>query len=467
MTKPVRLMLFGAGNRGADAYGAYALRHPDQVNFIAVADPDPVRREKFAQAHQIRPEHQFTTWQETLQVGKIADAVVDATQDELHHDSAVAALQAGYDMLLEKPIAPTLAQTLDIIRTAEANDRTLVICHVLRFTDFFQKVNEIIKSGRLGQVVNISHSENVSYFHMAHSYVRGNWRNTDIAAPMILAKCCHDLDLLYWWMDDKPKTLSSAGNLLWYRPEHAPEGAPDRCTDGCPIADTCPFYAPRIYRDNVPIKIAVSKSDRPLLQSIGKLTLNAPKFAKALSAVIPPLKTLTSYSGWPRNTITDHPESDEAVMEALRTGPYGRCVYHCDNNVVDHQVVEITFKNGITATLTMQGHSDEEGRSLRVDGSQASLFGKFSYSQAWLEVREHLTGAVERFRFPSEVDQTSGHGGGDAGLMHHFVQVMRGEVPPLTSARDSLESHLMAFAAEESRLKNKTVDMAEWEKANE
>jgi predicted dehydrogenase len=467
MTVPLRLMLFGAGNRGADAYGQYTLDHPDEVKFIAVAEPDPIRREKFASAHHIPPEYQFTSWQEALQAGKIADAVVDATQDEMHHDSAVAALQAGYDILLEKPIAPTLAQTLDIIRTAEKYNRTLVICHVLRFTGFFQKVNKIIKSGQLGQVVNISHAENVSYFHMAHSYVRGNWRNTTIAAPMILAKCCHDLDLLYWWLDDKPQTLSSSGNLLYYRSEIAPEGAPPRCTDGCPVEDTCPFYAPRIYRDSIPIKIAVSKSDRPLLRFIGNLTLKTPKFANALATVIPPLKALTSYSGWPRNTITDQPASDQAVMEALQTGPYGRCVYHCDNNVVDHQVVEITFKNGITATLTMQGHSDEEGRSLRVDGSKASLFGKFSYSQAWLEVREHLTGAVERFRFPSEVDQTAGHGGGDAGLMHHFVQVMRGEVSPLTSARDSLESHLMAFAAEESRLENKTINMPKWEKENE
>ncbi len=467
MTEPVRLLLFGAGNRGAEAYGQYALDHPDEVKFIAVAEPDLNRREKFAGAHHIPLEFQFTSWQEALQAGKIADAVVNATQDEMHHDSAVAALQAGYDMLLEKPIAPTLRQTLDIIQTAEANDRILVICHVLRFTGFFQKVNEIIKSGRLGQVVNISHSENVSYFHMAHSYVRGNWRNTTIAAPMILAKCCHDLDLLYWWMDDKPQTLSSAGNLLWYRSENAPEGAPSRCTDGCPVADTCPFFAPRIYRDNIPIKIAVSKSDRPLLRFIGNLTLTMPKFANALAGIIPPLKTLTAYSGWPRNTITDHPESNQAVMEALRTGPYGRCVYHCDNNVVDHQVVEITFENGITTTLTMQGHSDEEGRSLRIDGSKASLFGKFSYSQAWLEVHDHLTGDMERFRFPSEVDQTSGHGGGDAGLMHHFVQVMGGEVPPLTSARDSLESHLMAFAAEESRLEKKTIDMPEWEQQHE
>ncbi len=382
----------------------------------------------------------------------------------MHHDSAIAALQAGYDMLLEKPIAPTLQETLEIIRTAEELGRTLVICHVLRFTDFFTKVNEIIKSGRLGKVVNISHSENVSYYHMAHSYVRGNWRNTEIAAPMILAKCCHDLDLLYWWMDSQPESLSSSGNLLYYRPENAPEGAPFRCTDGCPVEASCPFYAPRIYRDNVPIKMAVSRSKRLPLKIIGNLSLHHPGLTKAIAAVVPVVKALVNYHDWPRNVITDDPESDAAVMEALRTGPYGRCVYHCDNNVVDHQVVNITFKNGVTATLTMHGHSEEEGRTLRIDGSRATLKGKFASSAAWLEVHEHVSGEVEHYQFASDVDQSSGHGGGDAGLMHHIVQVMRGETPPLTSARDSLESHLMAFAAEESRLEKVTINMDQFER---
>jgi len=294
---------------------------------------------------------------------------------------------------------------------------------------------------------------------MAHSYVRGNWRNTELAAPMILAKCCHDLDLIYWWLGEKVNVLSSSGNLRHYRPENAPAGVPERCTDGCPAAESCPFYASRIYLDNVPIKIAVSKAHTSLLRAVGKLTLEHPQLAESLGKLIPSLRTLTEYSGWPRNTITDQPESDAAVLEALRTGPYGRCVYHCDNDVVDHQVVNMTFASGVTATLTMHGHSHEEGRTLRVDGSKATLLGKFTYSQAWLEVHDHLSGAVERFRFPSEVDQTAGHGGGDAGLMRHFIQVLCGETPPLTTARDSLESHLMAFAAEEARLLDKTLDM--------
>jgi predicted dehydrogenase len=460
MTKPIRILLFGAGNRGASVYGRYGLEHPEEVRFVAVAEPNPVRREKFASDHKIPTKRQFTTWREALEAEKLADAVLNATQDEMHHASALAAIDAGYAMLLEKPIAPSLAATLDIVRAAEKSGQLLMICHVLRYTEFFQKMHEIINSGRLGQVVHISHSENVSYYHMAHSYVRGNWRNSSQSAPMILAKCCHDLDLLYWVLGEKPSQLSSTGNLRHFIEANAPQGAPPRCTDGCPSAKTCPFYAPRIYIQSLPIKAAVARSPKPLIQLVGKLALHHPRTARLLGSVLPPVKTLAEYSGWPRSTITEYPESDEAVFQALQDGAYGRCVYHCDNDVVDHQLVSLAFPSGITASLTMHGHSHEESRTMRVDGSKATLLGKFAFSQAWLEVRPHFPGAkVERFAFSTEVDQTSGHGGGDAGLMRRFVKALRGEQSPLTGARDSLESHLMAFAAEESRLMGKTIDM--------
>lgn len=459
MSDPIRILLFGAGNRGAETYGQYGLNHPDQIKFVAVAEPNPQRRERFASLHHIPPERQFASWSAALSAGKIADAVINATQDETHHDSTIAALTAGYDMLLEKPIAPSLPETVHIIQTAESEKRLLMICHVLRYTDFFQKVKAIFDSGRLGQIVHISHSENDAYFHMAHSYVRGNWRSLAVSSPMILAKCCHDLDLLYWFLNEKCTQLNSMGNLRHFRPENAPPGAPFRCTDGCPAAADCPFYAPRIYRDNFPIKTAVSRAQNRLVRTVGQLSLHQPGIAKSLGKIIPPIRELTEYSGWPRNTITENPESDEAILEALKRGPYGRCVYHCDNDVVDHQIVNMTFPSGITATLTMHGHSHEEGRTLRIDGSRATMLGKLSHSQGWLEIHDHLDGGVERLTFPTELDRVGGHGGGDEGLMHSFVAAMHGQQQPLTSARDSLESHLMAFAAEASRLSNKTVNM--------
>jgi predicted dehydrogenase len=459
MTQPLRVLLFGAGNRGADSYGPYALIHPEQVQFTAVADPDPLRRARFAAAHNIPPECQFLGWEEALQAGKIADAVINATQDEAHHTSTIAALIAGYDLLLEKPMATTLNESVHIAQTAQQTGRILMVCHVLRYTDFFQKVKEIFDSGVLGQIVHIAHSENVAYFHMAHSYVRGNWRNTPASTPMIVAKCCHDLDLLYWFTGEKADWLSSAGNLRHFTADNAPPGAPQRCTDGCPAADTCPYEATRIYLDSFPIKSAVARADNPLLRTIGRLTLSLPSLADTLGALIPPIRTLTRYSNWPRNTITLDPGSDEAVLQALQTGPYGRCVYHCDNNVVDHQVVSLRYPSGITATLTMHGHSHEEGRTLRVDGSQATLLGKFTYSQAWLEIHPHGPGKVQRYTFPTVVDNASGHGGGDEGIMRAFVMALRGQNPPLTQAGDALESHLLGFAAEAARLGEVAVDM--------
>ncbi|MGI6741224.1 MAG: Gfo/Idh/MocA family protein [Brevefilum sp.] len=464
MSDPIRILLFGAGNRGAATYGQFGLEHPDQVKFVAVAEPNPQRRERFAREHHIPPERQFNDWSEALAAGKIADAVINATQDEMHHESTIAALQAGYDMLLEKPISTTLNETVEIIQTAEALGRTLMICHVLRYTDFFGQVKNIFASGRLGQIANVSHSENVSYYHMAHSYVRGNWRNLAVSSPMILAKCCHDLDLLYWFLGEKCTHLSSMGNLRHFKPENAPPGAPLRCTDGCPAAEECPYFAPRIYVESFPIKSTVSHAQNPLIRAVGQLTLRHPKLALSLGKVIPPVRILAEYSGWPRNTITEEPESDHAVMEALRHGPYGRCVYHSDNDVVDHQTVNMTFESGITVTLTMHGHSHDEGRTLRVDGSRATLLGKLTHSQGWLEIHDHLDGSVERQTFPTEVEQVGGHGGGDAGLMRSFVLAMHGERAPLTSARDSLESHLMAFAAEESRLSHMTVEMETFRK---
>ena len=465
MPEPLRILLFGAGNRGADSYGPFALNHPDQVQFTAVAEPDPVRRARFAAAHLIPPACQFTGWEEALQAGKIANAVINATQDEDHHNSTIAALGAGYDIMLEKPMATTLSETVHIVQTAQQTGRILMVCHVLRYTDFFQKVKEIFDSGLLGQIVHIAHSENVAYFHIAHSYVRGNWRNTAHSAPMIVAKCCHDLDLLYWFTGEKADWLSSAGNLRHFKPENAPAGAPQRCTDGCPAAETCPYEATRIYLESYPIKSAVAHADNPLLRTIGRLTLSHPRLADALGAVIPPIRALTRYNNWPRNTITLEPASDQAVLQALQTGPYGRCVYQCDNNVVDHQMVSLRYPSGITANLTMHGYSHEEGRTLRVDGSQATLLGKFSYSQAWLEIHPHGPGEIQRFTFPTVVDNTSGHGGGDAGVMAAFVDALRGQSPPLTRAEDALESHLLGFAAEAARLGEVAVDMRKFSAA--
>jgi len=459
---PYDAVLIGAGNRGAEVYGQWALAHPHLLRVTAVAEPIAARREAVARQHRIPQARQFETWEDLLRQPKLADVAIITTQDQMHTGPTLAALEKGYDILLEKPMASRLDEAVALVRAAEQAGRILQIAHVLRYTDFFQAVYEIVQSGRLGQLITVSHRENVSSWHMAHSYVRGNWRRSDQASPMILAKSCHDMDVLYWILGRRVRRLSSFGGLRHFCAENAPPGAPSHCIDGCPFEETCPFYAPALYLDLNPIHYGLAQARSPVHRVAGRLARLSPDLLAALARVVPPLRQLSEYEGWPRSVITDRPGDLVALIAALKYGPYGRCVYKCDNDVVDHQVVAMEFEDGISATFTMHGHSHEEGRTLRIDGSQATLLGKFSFNQTYLEVRDHRDWTVERMDFPNEVE-TGGHGGGDDGLMRAFIASLADRSqPPLTSARASLESHLMAFAAEKARVEGGVVDMDEF-----
>ena len=419
MGEPIEAVLVGAGNRGYEAYGPYALKHPEQLRFTAVVEPHEGRRRRFAEAHGIALERQFTAWQDLYARDRIAESLVNCTLDRMHLESTLPALELGYQVLLEKPMANTLQGNVRLVQAAEERGRLLMICHVLRYTTFFSKLHQILTSGRLGRIITVEHRENVVYWHMAHSFVRGNWRNSQVESPMILAKCCHDMDILYWNLG-RVRRLSSFGSLTHYRPENAPPGAPQRCTDGCPVAEECPWYAPRLY--------------------------------------------LHGHPGWPVSVVSEDPGL-EARRHALETGPYGRCVYYCDNDVVDHQTVNLEFESGASGTLFMHGHSHEEGRTMRYDGTRATLRGRFGNGFGdSIEIHDHLTGRMEEID-PSTDAATadlSGHGGGDAGLMAAFVRTVRPELGGgggLTTSRESLESHLMAFAAEEVRVEGGVVSM--------
>lgn len=461
MTDAFTAILIGAGNRGADTYARWALAHPDRLRIIAVAEPDPARRQRVSAAHGIPAAMQFDDYRSLLSLPSLSRAAIIATQDHCHTEPALLAMKAGYDVLLEKPMATTPAECASLVAAAESSGRLLQVCHVMRYTEFAQALKQVLASGILGQVITISHRENVSSWHMAHSYVRGNWRSEQESSPMILAKCCHDLDLLVWLLDEKPLTVSSVGSLRHFQPENAPPGAPARCTDGCPVEDTCPFYAPSLYLDLNPITFGLSHARHPLTRFAGRTARSHPALLRAMSWVMPPLRQLTAYDGWPRSIITSEASSEKHLYQALDTGPYGRCVYHCDNDVVDHQVVLMAFPSGISATLTMHGHSEQECRTIRIDGSQASLFGRFGFNETFIEVRDHRDFSVKRWDFANEIE-SGGHGGGDEGLMEGFVDALAGVSAPLTDARTSLESHLLAFAAEEARLQGTVVAMPDY-----
>jgi predicted dehydrogenase len=414
MAEPIDAVMVGAGNRGHFAYGAYALRHPEQVRFVAVAEPDEGRRLRFADSHAIPAERQFSSWEELAQRPRLAPALVNATMDRDHHASGLAFLESGYHMLLEKPMATTLEQCVELVQTAERRERVLQIGHVLRYAPFFQAIYDIVRSGRLGEIVSVDWRENLVYWHFAHSYVRGRWANTRMASPMILAKCCHDLDLLVWILGRRCKRVSSFGSLTHFRADRVGPHVPERCTDGCPVADDCRYDARRLYLNGI----------------AGEFALSAVSLDR----------------------------SPEGIRHALETGPYGRCVYRCDNDAVDHQVVLMELDGGLAVSLTMQGSSHLEGRTLRIDGLRATLLGHQSRNE--LVVVDHLTGLSETIR-PAQ--GAGGHGGGDAGVMRAFVEGVRlGGSDTLTSGRESLESHLIAFAAEDARATGTVRRMADY-----
>ncbi len=457
--KPFEVLLIGAGNRGAEVYGEWIYNHPDQLKITAIAEPNQSRRKAAAERHAIPAERQFVSWEEALSRGKIADAAIICTLDPQHTRPALKALECGYDVLLEKPMANHLKDCVALVQAAEKHNRLLQIAHVLRYTDFFQHLYQIVQSGRLGKIITVSHRENVSAWHMAHSYVRGNWRREDQSSPMLLAKSCHDLDILYWILGSKARTLSSVGNLMLFKPENAPQGAPQRCLDGCPVSETCPFYAPTIYMDIEPIYFGLGSAQNKGIRLAGRMMQHSPGIMRAASKVVPALRRITEYTGWPRSVVTDNPADPASVYEALKTGPYGRCVYHCDNDVVDHQIVLMEMENGISVSFTMHGHSFEEGRTIRIDGSQATLLGKFGFNHTFIEICSHRGGKRERIDMPNNLEM-EGHGGGDSGLMEHFVKALAGvQDAALTNARASLESHLMAFAAEQARKTDSVMNM--------
>ncbi len=455
--KKIRAILIGAGQRGAEAYAPYALTHPDEIEFVAVAEPDDFRREKFARMHTIPPERQFRSWEALLQQPQLGEAAIITTQDWLHAKPAVAAMRGGYHILLEKPMATTPEECRLLVEVSQQTDRQMHVCHVLRYTRHIRLLKEIVQSGQIGEVIDVDHRENVSFWHMAHSYVRGNWRNSKDASPMILAKCCHDLDMLPWVLEDYPVTLSSTGSLKHFRIENAPAGSPERCLDGCPIESECPYSAWHIYIDMAPFWHSYSQTCTKISERwITQQYIHHPNLIRWAARIFPVLRRVTEYQGWPLTVLTSDPNR-ESILHALREGPYGRCVYRCDNDVVDHQVVNMEFNSGTTVTLTMHGHSHIEHRSTRIEASRGRIQALLGNGGGWIQLENHRSRSKKVYDTSPPTGE--GHGGGDTQLMADFVRSVQqdGNSPHvLKTAQEALASHLLGFAAETARLEHCT-----------
>lgn len=413
---PVDAVLLGAGLRGRFVYGRWARRHPDRLRVVAVAEPDDARRAAVAREHGLSGDAVTRDWRELLARPRRADVAIVATPDTLHVEPALAALAAGYHVLLEKPIAPDAAGCLRVVEAAEAAGRILQVGHVLRYAPFYLRVHELIASGRIGRVLGIDMQENVAYWHYAHSYVRGKFRNRQIAAPIVLAKTCHDLDLMIWLAGAAPKRVASFGERTLFHADAAPAAdVPARCTDGCPVQASCPWDAVAFY-------------------------LTADDDAARW---------------WPLSDVSSDP-SRAARRRALESGPYGVCVYRADNDLPDHQVLAVEFANGVAATFAMNGTASDEKRTIHVTGSAGELRGVLH--EGWIELRRH--GAPQAERIETSASPLD-HFGGDAGLIEHFVgAVERGRPDQVrASGRVSLDSHLLGFAAEEARLARRVVEV--------
>jgi predicted dehydrogenase len=465
---PVRAVLIGAGNRGREVYGAWARRNQDKLRIVAVADPDPARRAAAASEHGIPDSLAFADWRGLVAAGQAgsleAEAALVCTQDALHVGPALGALEAGWHVLLEKPMAPSPSDCTRLVEAAESaaggEGRQLRVCHVVRYTSFFRAVKDAIESGAIGRPVHIAHSENVSFWHFGHSFVRGAWSRSADSTPIVLAKTCHDLDILYWLAGRPAARVSSFGGLSWYRHANAPEGAPLRCGEACPEYRRCLWNVDALYGSGERILAVGKRADNPLVRAAAGALIQGRRALRAVARGLPAAQGLGEWKSWPANVVSLD-TSRAAKAEALAGGRYGRCIYACDNDQADHQVVSIEFEGGLTATMTMQGLSNLDGRWIRIDGSEGTLEGRFTYAGERLELWDHR-------RMRRRVLHRSGltgdaHGGGDQGLIASFAASLRdGAAPePLTSARASLESHLMGFAAERARLESRVVAMDE------
>lgn len=425
MRGPVKVAVLGLGGRGKDTYSQYVNRFPDKMQITAIADPIGDKRRDVAEKYGIPEKYCFHSAEELLKNEKLADVAFICTPDKMHHSHAMMALENGYHLLLEKPVSPSPKECAEIAVTAHKYKRHVQVCHVLRYTPFYQEIKRQIVSGRIGEIVAVQAMENVQYWHQAHSYVRGNWRRQEDSSPMILAKCCHDMDILLWLTGKRCTHVSSYGSLYLFRPEKAPEGAALRCTDSCKVKNSCPYNAEDFYiRDRL----------------------------------------LKGRDKWPVNILNSHP-TVENITGALKSGDYGRCVYHSDNDVVDHQVVNALLEGGVTISFTMSAFTSTGGRTIKIMGTMGDI--NADMDENWIRIGE-FGKEPEIIDVTKLAEDFSGHGGGDFRMVEELLDDILEEKEPgcgLTSIDKSLESHYMAMAAEDSRLNyGQSISMDEWKK---
>ncbi len=428
-TGPVTVVAIGAGTR-TSAYCHYSKKHPDKMKVLAVAEPVKHKREEFGRIHNIPASMQFASWEEVAARPGIAEAAINGTMDRMHHPSGMALLSAGYHMLLEKPIAPTEREVMELVDNATVNKRLVLIGHVLRYTKFYQTIKRIIDSGEIGKITGIHTQENVGYLLMPSAFIRGQWNKEATSGPMLLSKCCHDMDIIIWLMSgNQPKRVASFGSLSFFNRANAPEGSADRCLNGCTIEATCDYSAKLHY----------------ITKGFG--------------------------TAWAFGHVPSYPNLtlDEKIEALKTTSPHGRCVWRCDNDVVDRQTVIVEFADGVTVSHDMFCTNSRDGRSAHIIGTKGEIEADGNTGIIKVRHPAHRAGMKVENRFDEQsidiaaqlASDTSGHGGGDDGLAGDFVALLRGQQGSsgLTRIQDSVDGHRLTFAADVARRQRRVVEL--------
>lgn len=417
MNAPITFAFAGFGDRGS-TYASMQALFPEKMKVVAVADANPEKVRRAKEQYNLPDSKCFTSAEELLAQPKLADVMVITTMDRQHVGHAIPALEKGYHILMEKPISPDLGECQRILEVAKRCPGKIVVGHVLRYTVFYNTLKELLDDGRIGKVVSICANENVGYWHQAHSFVRGNWRNSHETSPMILQKCCHDMDIYSWLLGQKCKSISSVGNTVLFRRECAPEGATTHCLGGCKAKDSCIFDAEKIYITDPRTGI---RSGNTWLSSVA--------------------------SGLSGSTATE-----EQTYAALQNGQYGRCVYFCDNDVVDHQQTTMVFENGTTMNFTMCAFTESCYRYCKFMGTK----GEIEADMLSNLIHVRVFGQPEEIIDVKKLSQAkTGHGGGDSGIVEDLLELLlegKETTGRTSTLESSMESHFMALAAEESRL---------------
>ena len=415
--KKLTFAILGMGNRGT-VYAKNICNYPDRAQVVAISDTRRVRLDSANKFLQLDESRLFASAEQLLEQPKLADMMVVATQDAQHKDHAIRALEKGYDLILEKPISNRLQDVADIADAAKKLGRTVFVSHVLRYTPFYRQIKELLQQGTVGRIMAVEACEYVGYYHQAHSFVRGNWHSLEQCCPMILAKSCHDMDILLWLIDEPCLRVNSFGDLSYFKRENAPADSAERCRD-CKVP--CPYNAQKFYLKSIP--------------------------------------------GWPANVL--HPEPDEEnILKALDETDYGRCVFKMDNDVVDHQTCNMQFANGAVATFHMSAFNSLQTRYIRIMGTEGEVWGRMSDKKVfWQRFGEEQPHEID---LSAALVNASGHSGGDSGLVYDVIRYMQGEefdTSSVTLIERSVDSHYLAFACEHSRLHDGAlVDFGEYKK---